>query len=99
MVKGETIVKRFDNRTVSVTGGARGTGASHARGFFAEGATVVIADVLERAARMLADEFGDHAIFSRLDITSVAARMHEAPLAPHTQGRKHWFRLADHIGA
>src|SRR6266851_8258398 len=31
-------MKRFANRTVIVTGGARGSGASHARGFVAEGA-------------------------------------------------------------
>ena len=63
-------MKRFDNRTVIVTGGARGMGASHARGFVAEGANVVIADVLEQEGRTLADELGDHAIFSRLDVTS-----------------------------
>src|SRR5438445_7325693 len=61
---------RFDNRTVIVTGGSRGMGASHARGFVAEGANVVIADVLEQEGRTLADELGDHAIFSRLDVTS-----------------------------
>jgi 3alpha(or 20beta)-hydroxysteroid dehydrogenase len=57
---------------VIVTGGARGMGASHARGFIAEGANVVIADVLEQEGRTLADELGDHAIFSRLDVTSDA---------------------------
>src|SRR3984893_8040632 len=64
------MMKRFDNRTVIVTGGARGMGASHARGFVAEGANVVIADVLEQEGRTLADELGAHAIFSRLDVTS-----------------------------
>jgi NAD(P)-dependent dehydrogenase (short-subunit alcohol dehydrogenase family) len=39
-------MKRFDNRTGIVAGGAPGMGASHARGFVAEGANVVIADVL-----------------------------------------------------
>src|SRR5207253_2526141 len=63
-------MKRFNNRTVIVTGGARGMGASHARGFIAESANVVIADVLEQEGRRLADELGDHAIFSRLDVTS-----------------------------
>src|SRR5882724_7763183 len=63
-------MKRFNNRTVIVTGGARGMGASHARGFIAEGANVVIADVLEQEGRKLAGELGDHAIFSRLDVTS-----------------------------
>ena len=65
-------MNRFDNRTVIVTGGARGMGASHARGFVDEGANVVIADVLEQEGRKLADELGDHAIFSRLDVASDA---------------------------
>jgi 3alpha(or 20beta)-hydroxysteroid dehydrogenase len=65
-------MQRFDNRTVIVTGGARGLGASHARGFIAEGANVVIADVLEHEGRTLAEEVGEHAIFSRLDVTSEA---------------------------
>jgi len=65
----ETKVKRFEDRTVIVTGGARGMGASHARGFVAEGANVVIGDVLEDDGRALARELGDRAIFSRLDVT------------------------------
>src|SRR5438128_3875179 len=63
-------MKRFANRTVIVTGGARGMGAGHARGFLAEGANVVIADVLEQEGRALASELGDHALFSRLGVTS-----------------------------
>src|SRR5229473_1918043 len=63
-------MQRFNHRTVIVTGGARGMGASHARGFVAEGGNVVIADVLEQEGRTLADELGDHALFSRLDVTS-----------------------------
>jgi 3alpha(or 20beta)-hydroxysteroid dehydrogenase len=63
---------RFTDRTVIVTGAARGMGASHARGFVAEGANVVIADVLDHEGRSLAGELGDHAIFSRLDVTSAA---------------------------
>jgi 3alpha(or 20beta)-hydroxysteroid dehydrogenase len=69
-MNGETDMKRFENQTVIVTGGARGMGASHARGFVAEGANVVIADILEEEGRTLAQELGDHAIFSRLDVTS-----------------------------
>src|SRR5437870_2219249 len=53
-LKRRRVMKRFDNRTVIVTGGARGMGASHARGFVAEGANVVIADVLEQEGRTLA---------------------------------------------
>lgn len=63
-------MKRFENRTVIVTGAARGMGASHAHGFAAEGANVVIADVVEQEGRALANELGDRAIFSRLDVTS-----------------------------
>src|SRR5258706_5256076 len=63
-------MNRFSNRTVIVTGGARGMGASHVRGFLAEGANVVIADILEEEGRKLADELGAHAIFSRLDVTN-----------------------------
>ena len=59
-------MKRFDNRTVIDTGGARGLGASFARGFVAEGANVVIADVLEKEGRTLADELGKQTIFFRL---------------------------------
>src|SRR3989475_12840570 len=64
------IMGRFDNRTVIVRGGPRGMGSSHVRGFVAEGADVVIADVLEQEGRTVAGELGDHAIFSRLDVTS-----------------------------
>ena len=63
-------MKRFENRTVIVTGSARGMGASHARGFIAEGANVVIADVVDQEGRSLVDELGGRAIFSRLDVTS-----------------------------
>jgi len=63
-------MKRFENRTVIVTVGARGMGASHARGFIAEGANVVIADVVDQEGQSLADQLGDRAIFSRLDVTS-----------------------------
>ena len=65
-------MKRFENRTVIVTGAARGMGGSHARGFVAEGANVVIADVVEQEGQSLADQLGDGAIFSRLDVTSEA---------------------------
>ncbi len=63
-------MNRFDKRTVIVTGGARGMGANHARGFVAEGANVVIADILEQEGRTLTQDLGDQAIFSRLDVTS-----------------------------
>ncbi|MFG1990645.1 SDR family oxidoreductase [Actinoplanes sp. NPDC048988] len=60
---------RFDGRTVIVTGGARGMGATHSRGFVAEGARVVIADVLDAEGETLAKELGDAAIYRHLDVT------------------------------
>jgi len=66
----EPTMKRFANRTVVTTGGVRGMGPSHARGFVAEGANVVIADVPEQEGRALAEDLGDQAAFVRLDVTS-----------------------------
>ena len=65
-------MKRFDGKTVIVTGGSRGMGEAHVRGFADEGASVVIADVLEDAGRALARELGDRALFVRLDVSSEA---------------------------
>ncbi len=63
-------MSRFEGRTALVTGAARGMGASHARGLVAEGARVVVADVLEDEGRALAGALGERALFVRLDVTS-----------------------------
>lgn len=63
-------MKRFEGRTVLVTGAARGQGASHARGFAGEGANVVLADVREESGRALAEDLGDKALFVRLDVSN-----------------------------
>lgn len=60
---------RFDHRTVLVTGGTGGQGASHIRAFHAEGANVVIADITQDRGRELAAELGDRALYVRLDVT------------------------------
>ncbi|MET7416298.1 SDR family NAD(P)-dependent oxidoreductase [Streptomyces rubiginosohelvolus] len=60
---------RFDHRSVLVTGGAGGQGASHIRAFHAEGADVVIAGIDADRGRALADELGARALFVRLDVT------------------------------
>lgn len=46
-------------------------GASHVRAFVAEGARVVIADVLDEEGQALAAELGDAATFVHLDVTHV----------------------------
>ena len=57
--------QRFTDRTVIVTGAARGMGASHARGFVAEGANVIIADVLDHEGCRLANKETAPSFFSR----------------------------------
>lgn len=65
-------MKRFDGRTVLITGAARGQGASHARAFHGEGARVVLADIREELGRALAHELGADAHFVKLDVASAA---------------------------
>lgn len=60
---------RFDGKVALISGGARGMGASHARGLVAEGARVVIGDVLEEDGTKLAAELGDAVRFVALDVT------------------------------
>ena len=47
---------RFDNKVVLVSGGARGQGAAEARLLVAQGAKVVIGDVLDNQGQSLAVE-------------------------------------------
>lgn len=60
----------LDDRVVIITGGARGMGAAHARHLVAEGAKVVIGDVIDDAGEILAKELGDDAVFVHHDVTS-----------------------------
>lgn len=55
-----------------VTGAARGLGLGIAELFVAEGASVVIADVLEADGRAAAEALGDRARFLRTDVSSRA---------------------------
>lgn len=64
---------RLAGKIALITGAARGQGAAAARRFVAEGARVVIADVIEDEGKQLADELGDAAVFQRLDVTDEAA--------------------------
>ncbi|SDM73959.1 3alpha(or 20beta)-hydroxysteroid dehydrogenase [Streptomyces sp. cf386] len=57
---------RLDGRVVLVTGAARGQGEQEARLFGAEGAEVVVADVLDDQGRALAEELG--ALYVHLDV-------------------------------
>lgn len=57
---------------IIVTGGARGIGAASARLLAAEGAHVLITDVLDEEGGQLAAEIGSNARYCSLDVTQVA---------------------------
>ena len=60
---------RLDGKVALISGGARGQGAAEARLFAAEGARVVLADVLDDEGAATAAEIGDAARFVHLDVT------------------------------
>jgi 3alpha(or 20beta)-hydroxysteroid dehydrogenase len=62
-------MERFKDRTIIVTGGARGIGAATAKRIVEEGGNVVIADVLTEDGMVRAEELGEHAHFAHLDVT------------------------------
>lgn len=60
---------KMSEAVVLVTGGARGIGAATAKRLAADGARVVIADVLDDEGKALASQIGTHASFCHLDVT------------------------------
>lgn len=61
---------RLTDRVILVTGAAQGQGAAEARACVAEGARVVLADVLDGQGQALAAELGNAARYLHLDVTS-----------------------------
>jgi 3alpha(or 20beta)-hydroxysteroid dehydrogenase len=68
----EETMDRLAGKIILISGGARGQGAAEARLCVAEGARVVIGDVLEAEGRRLAAELGAAASFVRQDVTCEA---------------------------
>lgn len=61
---------RFTDRVFLISGGARGLGEAQARQLAADGAKVVIGDVLHEQGRRLAADIGAACTFVPLDVTS-----------------------------
>ncbi|WP_406281260.1 SDR family oxidoreductase [Embleya sp. NBC_00896] len=63
---------KLDGRVIIISGAARGQGEAEARLFVAEGAKVVIGDVLDDAGAAVVKELGDAARYVHLDVREEA---------------------------
>ena len=63
-------MNRLSGKIALITGASRGMGASHARGFVAAGARVIMTDVNVKAGAAVAAELGPNAYFIEHDVTS-----------------------------
>ncbi|MEI5676307.1 MULTISPECIES: SDR family oxidoreductase [unclassified Nocardioides] len=61
---------RVEGKVVLISGGARNIGGASARMLVAEGAKVVIGDLLDEEGAALAEELGESARYVHLDVTS-----------------------------
>jgi NAD(P)-dependent dehydrogenase (short-subunit alcohol dehydrogenase family) len=63
---------RLAGKIAMITGGASGLGEAIARRYVAEGASVVLADIDERAGGQLSGDLGTRTSFEKLDVTREA---------------------------
>ena len=79
---------RLTDRVFLISGGARGLGAAQARVLVAEGAQVVIGDLLRAEGQALAAELGAACVFQPLDVTS-ETQWNAAVAVAETLGKLH----------
>jgi 3alpha(or 20beta)-hydroxysteroid dehydrogenase len=68
----QTRLGRLAGKVALISGAARGQGAAEARLFAAEGAQVVLGDVLDEEGEAVAAAIGDAAAYTHLDVTDEA---------------------------
>src|SRR4051812_44299442 len=79
---------RLSGKVALITGAARGQGATEARLFAAEGAQLVLGDVLDADGELVAKELGaDVAVYRHHDVTSTDEWREIVALAVETFGR------------
>jgi 3alpha(or 20beta)-hydroxysteroid dehydrogenase len=92
---------RLHGKVAIITGGARGQGEAEVRRFVAEGAKVVIGDVLDDAGEKVAADLGEGATYAHLDVTNEADWASAVALAEERYGPLnvlvnnaaiHWFK-------
>ena len=81
---------RLEGKVAIVTGGGHGIGAEYCRAFAREGARVVVADIDEAAAEVVARELagaGHQALAVRVDVASYESAKHMADRTTQAFGR------------
>jgi len=61
---------RLDGKVALITGAARNQGEAEARRFVAEGAKVIVTDVLDELGASVANDLGNDTLWCHLDVTS-----------------------------
>ena len=80
-------MNRLTRKVALISGAARGLGAEFARGVAAEGASVVIGDVLDEDGRRLAEDIGQAARFVHLDVRDYEQWRNAVELSERSFGR------------
>jgi 3alpha(or 20beta)-hydroxysteroid dehydrogenase len=78
---------KLDGRVVLITGAARGQGEAEARLFVAEGASVVLGDVLDPEGKTVAESLGEAAVYVHHDVSDPASWQEFAATATGRFGR------------